>query len=211
MTVVSDVSSNAGPPAPDVAPEGITEIASDVFVIPDRRVPLVPNIGIVLGRDAALVIDTGMGPVNGRKVLEVAIRLAAGRRLILTITHFHPEHGFGAQAFKGAAHITYNRAQHDELQAKGQAYLGMFRTFGPGVAEALSETDIVSPDETYDGASSTLDLGGRQVELQDLGTCSHARRPSGMAAGRKDSLRRGPRGRAHLSDFSVVSARRRRP
>ena len=66
------------------------------------------------------------------------------RRLILTITHFHPEHGFGAQAFKGAAHITYNRAQRDELQAKGQAYLGMFRTFGPGVAEALSETDIVS-------------------------------------------------------------------
>ena len=54
------------------------EIASDVFVIPDRRVPLVPNIGIVLGVEAALVIDTGMGPVNGRKVLEAANRLAAG-------------------------------------------------------------------------------------------------------------------------------------
>ena len=166
---MSDVSSNAGPPAPDVAPEGITEIASDVFVIPDRRVPLVPNIGIVLGRDAALVIDTGMGPVNGRKVLEVAIRLAAGRRLILTITHFHPEHGFGAQAFKGAAHITYNRAQHDELQAKGEAYLGMFRPSARAWQKRSRRTDIVSPDETYDGASTTLDLGGRQVELRTWG------------------------------------------
>ena len=59
--------------------------------------------------------------------------------------------------------------EHDELQAKGQAYLGMFKTFGPGVAEALAGTDIVSPDETYDGASSTLDLGGRQVELRTWG------------------------------------------
>jgi acetyl-CoA carboxylase biotin carboxylase subunit len=47
-----------------------------------------------------------------------------------TITHFHPEHGFGAQAFKGNARITYNQAQRDELKAKGEAYLGMFRTFG---------------------------------------------------------------------------------
>jgi glyoxylase-like metal-dependent hydrolase (beta-lactamase superfamily II) len=166
---VTDASSNAGPPAPNVVPEAATEIASDVFVIPDRRVPLVPNIGIVLGNEAALVIDTGMGPANGRKVLEAAQRLAAGRRLILTITHFHPEHGFGAQAFKGAARITYNRAQHDELQAKGEAYLGMFRSFGPGVAEALAGTEIVRPDDTYDGASTTLDLGGRRVEFRTWG------------------------------------------
>ena len=73
---MSDASSNAGPPPPDVAPEGIKEIAPGVFVIPDNRVPLVPNIGIIVGADAALVVDTGMGPANGRKVLAAAKRVA---------------------------------------------------------------------------------------------------------------------------------------
>jgi hypothetical protein len=33
------------------------EIAEDVWVIPDRRIFLVPNIGIVAGKKAALVIE----------------------------------------------------------------------------------------------------------------------------------------------------------
>ena len=57
-------------PAPDVDPTALKEIASGVYVITDRRVPLVPNIGIILGSGAALVVDTGMGPVNGQKVLD---------------------------------------------------------------------------------------------------------------------------------------------
>ena len=96
-------------------------------------------------------------------------KLAGGRRLILTLTHFHPEHGFGAQAFKGNATILYNAAQRDDLAAKGDAYLGMFRTFGPGVAAALEGTEIVMPDEVYDGAGTTIDLGGRSVELSTYG------------------------------------------
>jgi glyoxylase-like metal-dependent hydrolase (beta-lactamase superfamily II) len=158
------------PPSPPIVdPGALSEIASGVFVIGDRRVPLVPNIGIVLGNDAALVIDTGMGPANGRQVLEVAQRLAGDRRLILTLTHFHPEHGFGAQAFKGVATIFYNAAQRDELKAKGEGYLGMFRTFGPGVATALEGTELVEPDKVYEGASTTMDLGGRTVEFSTYG------------------------------------------
>ena len=69
------------PPPPNVDPSALSEIANGVFVIGDKRVPLVPNIGIVLGDDAALVIDTGMGPANGAKVLEVAKDLAGSRPL----------------------------------------------------------------------------------------------------------------------------------
>ena len=42
---------NAGPPPPDVDARAPEEIAAGVFVIRDRRVPLVPNIGIVLGEE----------------------------------------------------------------------------------------------------------------------------------------------------------------
>ena len=166
---MNDPSQRSAPPLPNVDASAIKEIASDVFVISDRRIPLVPNIGIVRGSESVLVIDTGMGPSNGKRVLDAAKRLAGTRRLILTITHFHPEHGFGAQAFKGAVRITYNRTQRDELQAKGQGYLDMFQSFGPGVAQALVGTEIVMPDDVYEGTSTTIDLGGRQVELRTFG------------------------------------------
>jgi glyoxylase-like metal-dependent hydrolase (beta-lactamase superfamily II) len=157
------------PPAPTVDTTAIREIARDVHVILDRRVPLVPNIGIVLGATRALVIDTGMGIANGRAVLEAARRLAGARELILTITHFHPEHGYGAEAFKGVARIIYNKAQADEFADKGQGYLDMFKTMGPAVAEALDGTSLVSADETYEGGEHTIDLGGRTVLLKTWG------------------------------------------
>jgi glyoxylase-like metal-dependent hydrolase (beta-lactamase superfamily II) len=160
---------NSAPPAPNVDPTALKEIAPGVHVITDHRVPLVPNIGIILGTEAALVVDTGMGPANGQKVLDCAKRLAGDRPLILTLTHFHPEHGFGAQVFKGAARIHYNRTQRDELAAKGEGYLGMFKTFGPGVAAALEGTKLVEPDDLYEGASAAIDLGGRTVELRTWG------------------------------------------
>jgi glyoxylase-like metal-dependent hydrolase (beta-lactamase superfamily II) len=160
---------NDAPPAPSVDPNAVKEIAPGVFVICDHRVPLVPNIGIILGSNAALVVDTGMGPANGKKVLDAAKRIAGQRPLVLTLTHFHPEHGFGAQVFKGAAKIHYNRAQRDELRAKGEGYLAMFKTFGPHIAAALEGTELVHPDEVYEGAATTIDLGGRKVELRTWG------------------------------------------
>lgn len=150
-------------PAPVVVNEP-TEVADGVHVIPDGRVPLVPNIGIVVGEAAALVIDTGMGPANGATVRSHADRLADGRQLFLTLTHFHPEHGYGAQAFDGRATILYNRAQADELRAKGPGYLAMFRTFGENVAAYLQDVRLVEPQVAYDGAAEVA-LGGRRAEL----------------------------------------------
>ncbi len=95
------------------------EIADGVFVIPDGRVPLIPNIGVIVGERAALVVDTGLGPRNGAIVRDIARKLAGDRPLFLTITHFHPEHGFGAQEF-GDATIIYNRTQHQEFRAEGE-------------------------------------------------------------------------------------------
>jgi len=159
----------AGPPAPDVETSGMTEIGDGVWVVPDRRVPLVPNVGIIAGKERTLVVDVGMGPRNGARVLQAAREKAEGRPLVVTTTHFHPEHGFGLQVFRGEAHIVYNRAQLDELHDKGQAYVDMFRTFGQSVAEALEGVEMVEPDEVYDGERSELDLGGRRVELLTRG------------------------------------------
>ena len=158
----------AAPPSPVVSADPV-EIADGVYVIPDGRVPLVPNIGIVLGARAALVVDTGMGPANGERVLEHARALAGDRSLILTLTHFHPEHGFGAQVFEKDALIVYNAAQRDELAEKGEAYIGMFRGFGESVAAQLQDVRLAAPHVAYDGPSAEIDLGGRIVRLLTWG------------------------------------------
>ena len=155
----------AAPPAP-VVENSPVEVADGVFVIPDGSVPLVPNIGIIVGEREALVVDTGMGPRNGRRVLEKA-RALTDKPIVLTITHFHPEHGFGAQAFTDAR-IVYNRAQHEELTQKGRPYVEMFRTFGDAVAEQLEGVELVDPDDLYDGQLE-LDLGDKTITLREVG------------------------------------------
>jgi glyoxylase-like metal-dependent hydrolase (beta-lactamase superfamily II) len=164
---MSETEQAAAPPPPILRTEPV-EIAPGVFVLPDERVPLVPNVGIVLGDRNALVIDTGMGPRNGAHVLAHARELAAGRRLLLTLTHFHPEHGFGAHVFADEATIVYNRSQADELRAKGGAYVEMFKGFGEAVAAELEGVEFVEPDVTYDGEAD-LELGGRTVQLRTWG------------------------------------------
>jgi len=56
---------------PSLVREGVTEKLTDhVWAIPDGSASLVPNIGIVVGKKAVLVIDTGMGARNAETVLE---------------------------------------------------------------------------------------------------------------------------------------------
>lgn len=154
-------------PVPPVVTGEPVEVANGVFVIPDGLVPLVPNIGIVVGDRATLVVDTAMGLRNGEIVRSLAERLANGRPLIVTSTHFHPEHGFGAQAFPDAQ-IVYNRSQAAEFHDKGALYVDMFRGFGPEIAEQLEGVELVEPTIVYDGECD-LDLGGRTVQLRTWG------------------------------------------
>ena len=165
----NDASTGTGaapiPPVVDGSPQ---EIADGVFVIADRRVPLVPNVGIILGDRAALVVDTGMGPRNGVVVFEAARKLAGDRSLFLTLTHFHPEHGYGAQAFLEAATIVYNREQCDEFLQKARTYLEMFRGMVGEVEKQLEGVEFVDPHVVYEGAAD-LDLGGKVVRLRSRG------------------------------------------
>jgi glyoxylase-like metal-dependent hydrolase (beta-lactamase superfamily II) len=150
-------------------PLGLTqEVAEGVYVMPDQRVEFVPNAGIVVGDRAALVIDTAMGPRNGERILAEARRLGGERKLLMTTTHFHPEHAFGAQSFAAATYVC-NGGQAREMAAKGAEYIEMFSGFGPGLAELLAEVELVAPDVVFEGPRATLDLGGVVAELIAIG------------------------------------------
>jgi glyoxylase-like metal-dependent hydrolase (beta-lactamase superfamily II) len=155
-------------PDPIVQVTDVQEVARDLVVIPNRRVQLVPNIGIIGGTHSVLVVETGMGPRNAEKVLAFAADYAKGRELYLTTTHFHPEHAFGAQVFAGQATYLLDQAQADDLASKGPGYIGMFRGLGEPVARQLEGVELAAPDVVYDG-SYDLDLGGRVVQLRATG------------------------------------------
>ena len=155
----------SAPVVPDTQPE---QIAEGVYVIPDQRIDLVPNVGFVVGEDAVLVVDTGMGTENAKRVLDRARELAEGKPLYLTLTHFHPEHGFGAQVFKDAATIVYNESQREELNAKFGEFVEMFSGFSPEIADILSDVELTEPHETYE-RRHRIELGGTVVELESVG------------------------------------------
>src|SRR5438128_2640987 len=106
------VMTNAAAPIVSGEPVAVSE---GVYVISDNRVPIVPNIGIVVGDSATLVIDTGLGRDNGAYVLEHARRLAGGGQVYVATTHVDPGHGFGMAAFNITARIVFHKTQVEEM------------------------------------------------------------------------------------------------
>ena len=155
-------------------PAGKTgQVADKVWVIPDQRVNLVPNVGIIVGDNGIMVVDTGMGPRNATTVLDEVGKLSDKPILYLAITHFHPEHGMGAQSFPATTRIIVPRAQKQELRDKGKAIIEMFKGFGPEVGALLEDVILVDPDIAFD-KEMEVDLGGITVRLLHFET-AHTR------------------------------------
>src|SRR5215470_7445894 len=148
-----------------LVPSGKTQqIAHNIYVIPDQRVNLVPNIGIVVGRDGVLVVDTGMGPKNAETVLGEVRKVTSERIAYLTVTHFHPEHGMGAQSFPAGTTIIYPSAQKAELIEKGKSIITMFNGFSPAIADLLKPVRITMPSITFE-SEAEVNLGDFPVRL----------------------------------------------
>jgi len=152
------------PPEPIVKVEGLRQISAHVHIIPDNSVPLVPNIGYVVGDRAVLVIDTGLGPRNGAAVYEVAKKLAGTKALFLVTTHVHPEHDLGAQAFPATTTLIRSIDQVNEIAETGLQLAKVFASRSPITAELLKDADFRKADITFEH-SYDLDLGGVQAKL----------------------------------------------
>jgi hypothetical protein len=99
MQETAPLGHNQSQPVPLVRENKTIKVSDHVYVIPDGRVNLVPNIGIIVGSRATLVVDAGMGPRNGETVLRELAKVNKNTDLYFTTTHFHPEHMTGVQAF----------------------------------------------------------------------------------------------------------------
>src|SRR5262245_45232244 len=73
---VAAVQQPAVPAVPLVRENATVKVTEHVYVIPDGNVGGVPNVGIVVGSKAVLVVDTGLGPKNGETVLREVKKLS---------------------------------------------------------------------------------------------------------------------------------------
>jgi glyoxylase-like metal-dependent hydrolase (beta-lactamase superfamily II) len=161
------------PPPPIVKTEGLRQVSPHVHIIPDNSVPGVPNVGIIVGTRAALVVDTGLGPPNGAAVLAVTQKLAGARELYLVTTHVHPEHDLGAQAFPATTRLIRSTGQIKDIAEFGLRLAKLFATRSPVHAKLLDGADFRKADITFEQAYS-LDLGGVQAQLLAMGA-NHTR------------------------------------
>lgn len=128
-----------------------------------------PNIGIVLGSFATLVIDNGLGSKNGKIVSDIAMSLSPStNKLYLTTTHYHAEHATGDGGFPPGTVLVRPRVQQAELEAEGQALIDLFSSRSEQDRELLKDYRYLKPDILFD-SDYRLDLGGVAVRLMWLG------------------------------------------
>jgi glyoxylase-like metal-dependent hydrolase (beta-lactamase superfamily II) len=168
-TVVAVTAAQAPRPDPLVR-EGATRKVSDhVYIIPDDNVPMVPNVGIIVGTTSAMVIDTGLGTRNGATVLREAQKVAGGKPIAyLATTHVHPEHDLGADAFPATTRLIRAQSQVDEIAADGLGTAENFRARSAINAELLRNAAFRKADVTFTDRYQ-VDLGGVRVRLEAVG------------------------------------------
>src|ERR1700735_4226050 len=140
--------------------EDTTQISEHVWAIMGF-----PNIAIVVGSRATLVVDTGLGARNGATAARVAARLGPqNSKLFLTTTHFHPEHAGGEPGFPAGTILIRDAVQQQEMEQHGQEMIGMFSERWARNKELLAGVVLRPPDVTF-SQEATVDLGGVTAQL----------------------------------------------
>lgn len=140
------------------------ELADGVLV--RRYAELDLSIGLVIGGEGALVIDTRGDPGQGAE-LRAAVREVTRRPCTVVITHAHFDHCLGTAAFLPAPVWAHPRCR-DDLAAGGAAQHAEASAWAREPGREPELITPVVPDRIVTGPTE-LDLGGRQVLLNHPG------------------------------------------
>jgi glyoxylase-like metal-dependent hydrolase (beta-lactamase superfamily II) len=179
LAAVTVSAQQRGPAADPLIKEGVTvKVAPHTWVIPDGGVGLVPNVGIVVGSRATLVIDPGLGRRNGETVLKEVAKVSQNAEMYIASTHFHAEHTTGYVAFPASAKYVNSTTQEAEFEQGGMQMVQMFSGRSPATAEILKDAARRTAAITFD-RDYTLDLGGVRVKFIVVGP-THTRGDTGF-------------------------------
>src|SRR5262249_32527496 len=150
------------PATPLIKENSTVKVSEHVYVIPDGNVGAVPNVGIIVGSNATLVIDTGLGPRNGQTVLREMEKVSKNANVYVVATHFHAEHILGESVFPPSAKVIRGRAEQKDIDDFGVQ--PNFAARSPAMAERVKDGQFRRADEIFD-SEKTLDLGGVRARM----------------------------------------------
>jgi glyoxylase-like metal-dependent hydrolase (beta-lactamase superfamily II) len=140
------------------------EVADRVYY--RRFVDFNVTVGLIVGDDSALVVDTRASERQGRELI-AEIRWITQNRLIVANTHHHYDHAFGNYAFLPGEMWGHEQCAA-RLRADSRTTQLALAAAMPEVAHEYTETHITPPTKTF-RQSVSLDLGGRKVDLTHFG------------------------------------------
>ena len=156
---------------PNLDPEGLelqpVELGEGVYALM-ANIPPKDNNGLVVGNNAALVIDAGINGAVSRQIQGIVARLTDKPLRYLVNTTYHGDHTFGNYAFPDDVVIissAANRASMSDLEVEKS-----FRSANLyGNTGAIADvTEWRRPDVAFDDYCE-VDLGGRVVDLYHFG------------------------------------------
>ncbi|MEV8396588.1 MBL fold metallo-hydrolase [Streptomyces niveus] len=126
------------------------------------------TVGLVVGEDAVLLYDTGSTLREGAEIRAQAQALCGRRVTHIALSHAHFDHVLGTAAFSGTR--VYGAVGLRELLLRErESVLASAVRYGVPAPEAASAVDaLVVPRHPVTG-EWTLDLGGRQALLANVG------------------------------------------
>ncbi|MCX5390648.1 MBL fold metallo-hydrolase [Streptomyces sp. NBC_00094] len=129
------------------------------------------TVGLVVGARALLLYDTGSTLTEGAELRTQIEALTGGRRVThIALSHPHFDHVLGTAAFAGAE--VFGAVGVDELLGRERDREDLRRDAvlqGVDAREAAEAVDVLVAPRHMVSGEWTLDLGGRQVLLANVG------------------------------------------
>jgi glyoxylase-like metal-dependent hydrolase (beta-lactamase superfamily II) len=137
------------------------ELAEGVF---RRRFPSLDlNVGVVVGEDGLLIVDTRATHAEGDE-LRAELRSLSDKAVRWVVnTHWHWDHTFGNSRFADSEIWGHDRARQVLLSRPEEMKEGAKRWLGPELGEEIDGVEVVAPGKTFSDRVS-IDIG-RWVEL----------------------------------------------
>jgi glyoxylase-like metal-dependent hydrolase (beta-lactamase superfamily II) len=154
---------------PEKVADGVYAFVADTGEISPGNRGNVGNSGFIVGPNGVVVVDTGTSYRHGKRMLSAIGRVTAKPVELVVVTHAAQEFVFGNAAFeeRGVAILAHNETVA-LMKARCAYCLDNLR---PVLGDELEGTRLVLPRRQV-RASTTIEAGGRTVELIFLGWAS---------------------------------------
>jgi len=133
------------------------QLASGVFLTVAE--PESVNLGLVVGSEGALLVDTGSSPAQGRALRDSVGSVTDVPLTAVVVTHWHYDHSFGLAAF-----ADLQTSAHESVSGR----LRSAAASTDGRRLGVDPTELTLPNREIVVATG-LDLGNRRVEIAHLG------------------------------------------